>query len=231
MVVYLLEFRLHGYAKKYTKNLIYEVSRKFKARGVTRKRAVPHITLYGPFTTKNQNAVISKIAKICKKYDLVPFKIAGFNYFNNYKNKVIYLNIKPSKKLEELRREISKRLSGITHTKSSFDSRFNFYFHSTIAFKDIDKKFSNIYGYLKQKEEPNINQHLLRVTILKGSKILYEYDLMQKRLLNQKHAKNKALWRKTIGILKQKTPDFKMDIEENQTLFEKILDYLKWYIR
>jgi len=41
---YLIEFRFHGYAKKYLKRLIFGVSKKFKVKGVTRKRVVPHIT-------------------------------------------------------------------------------------------------------------------------------------------------------------------------------------------
>lgn len=45
-MVYLIEFRFHGYAKWYAKNLIYDVARRFKVKGVTENRAVPHIFLY-----------------------------------------------------------------------------------------------------------------------------------------------------------------------------------------
>jgi len=54
MVHYLIEFRFHGYAKKYAKQLIQEVAMKFRVKGVTRNRAVPHITLFGTFTTKQE---------------------------------------------------------------------------------------------------------------------------------------------------------------------------------
>ncbi len=202
MVHYLIEFRFHGYAKKSIKNLIHEVARKFKVKGVTRKRAIPHICLFGPFTSRNQKKVISEIVKIGENYNLVPFKIKGFNYFNNKKNKVIYLDIIPSKTLKKLRKELAIRLFKITKTKKH-DKKRKFYFHATIAFKDIDRKFDKIWKYLKKKEEPNINQHLLRITILKDKRILYEYDLLQKKLLNRGQAKSKYIWKKTIDLLKK----------------------------
>ncbi len=80
---YLIEFRFTGYAKKYSKSLIHEVARKFKVKGVTRKRAVPHITLYGPFTTKDEKQMVSVVVNTARKYELVPFKIKGFNYFDH----------------------------------------------------------------------------------------------------------------------------------------------------
>ena len=78
-----------------------------------------------------------------------------------------------------------------------------FYFHATIAFKDIDRKFDKIWRYLKKKEEPNINQHLVRITILKGRRILREYDLLQKRVLTRKQSLNRYIYQKTIKILKK----------------------------
>jgi len=38
----------------------------------------------------------------------------------------------------------------------------------------------------------------LRITILRNGKILYEYDLMLKRLLNRRQALSKRIWKKTI---------------------------------
>ena len=224
---YRVEFRLHGYAKRYAKILIFDISKKFRVNGITRKRAVPHVTLFGPFTATNIMQVLSEIVDMSKKYDLIPFQICGFDFFNNHKKKVIYLNIKPSKNLERLREDISQRLLKITNTKSDYDSKRNFYFHATVAFKDIDSKFSKIWNYLKQKEQKNINQHLLRITILKGNKMFYEYDLMQKRLLNQRQSKNKVLWKRTIEILKQKTPDFRQDLEQKENILERIKHAIK----
>ena len=218
---YLIEFRFQGYAKKYARTIIYDVARKFNVKGVTRKRAVPHITLYGPFTTRNERQVVSTVANIGRKYDLVPFKVEGFNHFNNWANKVIFLDIEPSNKLEHLRWELSQALRPITNSVSSFDKDKEFQFHSTIAFKDIDSKFAKIKEYMQSKEKPNINQHLLRITILKNGKILYEYDLIQKRLLNRYEARNKFHWQKTIQQFKNMNTTFQEEVENDDNFEEE----------
>jgi len=196
MVHYLIEFRFHGYAKKYARSLIHEVARKFRVKGVTRNRAVPHITLFGPFTTKHERKIVSEVVNIGGEFSLVPFIVKGFNYF--YKeHKVIYLDVNPSAELEELRRELAQRLSKISDSQP-WDNQKQFQFHSTVAFMDIDRKFPKIWEYIKEKEEPNIKQHLLRITILKGKRILYEYDPILKKLLNRRQALSRYWLNKTI---------------------------------
>jgi hypothetical protein len=165
---------------------------------------VPHISLYGPFLTRQQRQVVADVAKVCSRYRLVPFTFRGFNYFGNSINKVIYLDIVPSEALVNLRFELAKALLPITYSKSAEDkkTKLDFKFHSTIAFKDIDNKFEDIWRYINKKERPNIKQHLLRVTIIKSSKILYEYDLIQQRLLNRRQALDKRIFMETIRKLK-----------------------------
>ena len=219
MAHYIIEFRFHGYAKKYTKRLIYEVARKFGIKGVTRKKVVPHITLFGPFTTRYEKKMVSEVINVAKKYTLVPFKVKGFNFFDNTTNKVIYLDIEPCEELKQLRFEMSNRLRKITNTKSPQDrkNKNKFHFHATIAFKDIDKKFNQIWSYLKKKEwnyqkkkeEPNINQYLLRITILKSGKILCEYDLLLKRRLNRFQALSKRIYKQTVDILQKEQDRYK----------------------
>ena len=205
MPPYLIEFRFQGYARKYLKRSIFDVARRFHVEGVTRRRPVPHITLVGPFETREIKRVIMDVESIAKKYNLVNFKLKGFRYFNNPGGKVIYADIEPSKELEELRWELSKRLMGYARLKE-WDTRERFSFHATIAFKDIDRKFSKIWSYLKHKEKPNIDQHLLRITIIgKGGKIVCEYDLMLKRLLNRREALSGKVWKRTIFMFRVKS--------------------------
>jgi len=196
MVHYFIEFRFHGYAKKYAKSLIHEVARKFRVRGVTRNRAVPHIALFGPFTTRHEEKMVSEVVNVGREFSLVPFIVRGFDYFDK-EHKVIYLDVNPSVELKELRRELAQRLGKISDSQP-WDNQKQFQFHSTVAFRDIDRKFSKIWGYIKEKEEPNIKQHLLRITILKGKRILYEYDLMLKKLLNRRQALSRYWLNKTI---------------------------------
>lgn len=219
---YLIEFRFHGYAKKHVKELIYEVARKFNVRGVTRKRAVPHITLFGPFTTKDEKKMVSEVVSVLKNYDLVPFKL---RFFIGIRKKVIAVGVEPSEELKNIRREISQRLLPITKAKPKIrkiDSAHDFVFHTTIAFKDIEEKFDKIWRYIKRKEEPNINQHLLRVTVIKNRKILCEYDLMQRKRLNRRQALSKELWEKTVEIYYRKVGIY----APKENFFDKFNDSL-----
>ncbi len=127
---------------------------------------------------------------------MVPFIVKGFSYFNK-EHKVIYLDVNPSAELEKLRRELAQRLSKISDSQP-WDDKKQFQFHSTVAFRDIDRKFPKIWEYIKEKEEPNIKQHLLRITILKGNRILYEYDLILQKLLNRRQALSRYWLNKTI---------------------------------
>ena len=213
MVHYTIEFRFHRYANEYAERLIYEVARKFRIKGITRKKAVPHITLFGPFTTSYEKKMVSEVINIAEKYTLVPFKVKKFNFFDNATNKAIYLDTEPSEELKQLRYELSNRLRKITNTKSSQDrkNKNKFCFHAPIAFKDINKKFNQIWNYLKEKEEMDIdvNQYLLRITILKDGKFLCEYDLLLKRRLNRIQALSKHIYRQTIDTLKKEQECYK----------------------
>ena len=51
MAHFLVEFRMRGYAKENAKDIVYSIARKFRVRGVTRKKVVPYTSLYGPGTT------------------------------------------------------------------------------------------------------------------------------------------------------------------------------------
>lgn len=216
MAVYHIEFRIRGYAKRYAKTLIYDVGNKFRVRGVTRKHVVPHISLYGPFITRRQREVVAEVAKVCSRYRLVPFAFRGFNYFDNSKNKVIYLDIVPSEALVNLRFELAKSLLPITYSKSVEDkkTKADFKFHSTIAFKDIDTKFRDIWTYMNRKERPNLKQYLLRVTIIKNGKILYEYDLLQQRLLSRMQSLDKRIFAETIRRLRMNSDKEEDDFNE-----------------
>jgi len=130
--------------------------------------------------------------------------------------------------MEELRWEIARRLLKITKTKSVPDAKRKFHFHDAITFRDIDRKFSEIWKYIKSKEEPNINQHLLRITILKNGEILNEYDLIQKRLLSGRQAKSKHLFNQTINIFRNQNENFRKEIEIKRNFWDHIKSIFNW---
>ncbi len=195
---YLVEFRFHGRAKRYALALSKEISKKFKVKRVLRRGRPPHITLYGSFSARDEKELIKRFVWVCKRFDLVKFKVRGFSHIDR---SVVQLDIKPSRKLRELREALAVELNQFCEAQE-WDKPGNFIFHATLAFKDIEKKFDRIWRYLEKKRKPNIDQYLLRVTLLKNGKILREYDLAQRRLLGRKEALDKQVMKETMNILK-----------------------------
>lgn len=197
---YLIEFRFQGYAKKYAKELSADISRKFGVRRVARRGKPPHITLYGPFKTNTEKEILLKFIKICKSYDLIKFKLNGFSHIEN---RVVQLDVEPSKELNEMRSELAKELNPFCRSQEWDKPEKDFIFHATLAFRDIEGKFNQIWNYLQKLEKPEIDQYLLRVTLLKNGKILREYDLIQRSVLRRTEALNKQVFLKTIELLKE----------------------------
>ena len=90
MAHYLIEFRFSGNAKSDIRNLKEAISKKFR---VSKRRSIPHISLAGPLYTNDEKRLVKEIKDVCKKYELVKFRLDGFD---NFENRVIYVNINPS---------------------------------------------------------------------------------------------------------------------------------------
>jgi len=142
-----IEYRLRGYARKYedwVKKRAYDKAKELKVRPSNEQ--LPHITLYGPAITENISTVESEIVRTCamytKKYPLIPFSIDGFSRFDNKNRKVIYLEVNPSDTLKKFRWELSLNLRKkyLSVTKSIFDDKEQFEFHSTIIIFDYISK-------------------------------------------------------------------------------------------
>ena len=228
MPQFFVEFRFHGDAKRQLKGLIHEIARKFRVEGAIKYRPVPHMALfYGSSGTTDIRKVFASVEKAAKKYMLVPFKVERFDWRDNEEGeKVIVAGITASPELKKLRLELRKELSKISAPGPyDYDTEDAFWFHTVIAFKDIDHKFDKIWRYLMVKQQPQFAQHLVRITILgKGRKIMREYDLILKRWLNRWQALSWYWWRKTMNKLSELQG---LPPERKQSLLERLFDYIK----
>jgi len=195
---YLIEIRLMGESKHLARQLIYDIHRKFRVMGQVRKRPVPHVTLFGPFGTRNIRQVIRDIREVGAEYSELEYGIDGFDYFElkkkflfittSSKKNVIYLKIIPSENLKDFRHKLAKKLLKFTDAvNASHDSKEKFKYHATVAMKDIDRKFDRIWEYLKNYDIKTKGM-CYRITLLKEGKIMYEYDFPTKRLLNRRQS-------------------------------------------
>jgi calcineurin-like phosphoesterase family protein/2'-5' RNA ligase len=202
MAKYLIEFRFHGKAKYEIKKLVHDINKKYK---LSTKRTVPHITLVGPFNTNNEKNLIQEFESMCKNYSLMDFEIDGFNTFEN--TKVIYLEVKPSEILKEFRWILSKKLQSFCNL-NSYDYEREFIFHSTIAMKLPNHKYSNLNEYVKNISKVRFKHKLVRVTLLKNGLILREYDFLLKKSLKRNEAKSKQIYLQSMKILTNKLKQF-----------------------
>ena len=204
MTKYLLEFRLSGLARRYLKNLVIEVSREFKVTGATSNRVVPHVTLVGPFTTVHEKRLVRSLLIIGRKYHSVPFTISDFGSFGNWLTgrRVLFARIEPSAELNALHSDLLEGLKPFCNLNKTDSMKFEP--HATIAFKDIDNKFGKIKDFLSKKNSPTINHHVLRITLLRGNRILCEYDLFLRRLLSRSEALDRRLLSKTKTAVRRR---------------------------
>ena len=196
MTHYLIEIRFFGKAKWEIKKLISQINNKFHIR--TKHRAIPHITLAGPFYTRNERKLIYDFKKLCGKQPTMSFNVRGYDTFEN--TNVVFIKIDPEDNLTKFRRELSKTIKPYCNL-SPFDLLKDFKFHATLAMKLNECKFRNIKKYIKKIPRPNFKYSLMRVAIIKNKKILCEYDFMLNKLLNRYEAKNKGLLGKSFAKL------------------------------
>jgi len=199
MARYLIEFRFQSKKiRNYLKWMIHGINRKFR---VGKRKHVPHITLVGPITTNNENRLISDFARICSQTKLMKFKGSGFGTFDD--NRVVYVNIGASERLNEFRINLVEALKSYcglqSHDKRKEKDKFGY--HSTLAMKLDPKEFESIKNHIKSKPAPDFTQVVMRVTLLRNGKILREYDFVQRRLLNRRQALNKHITRKSKELL------------------------------
>lgn len=222
---FFIEFRFHGYAKRHLKKLVYEVARRFRVKGGIRYRPMPHMALfYGSSERVDIREVCAAVEKTGKQFELVPFTVDGFDWSHGEDGRVIAARIAASPELKELRLDLLGELSKIC-SPHRFDTQPDFWFHTTIAFKDIDQKFQQIWDYLSKKEKPYIRQHLIRITVLNGErKIEREYDLVLKRWLNRRQALSRGVYRKTVSRLSELTGEH---VEPGVSFWQRIVDVVR----
>lgn len=190
MTHYLIEFRFFGKTKHELKDLIWGIDRKFKLGHARRHRPVPHITLVGPFYTRDEERLISDFEELCAKQPIMTFRVRGFGTFDD--TRVVYLDIEPNETLDEFRWELSSKLRDYCNL-TSFDLGRKFHFHGTIAMKLSRYKFNEIKKYIEAKPEPEFTRCVMRVTLIKKQKILREYDFFLRRLLRRREAKSRSI--------------------------------------
>ncbi len=192
---YYIEIRYFGKAKHQIKRIINDVDNKFRLK---KSRKVPHITVIQPFTTKKQKWLVSDFKKICSKQKLMKFTIDGIGVFPFH---VVFAKVNPDEELLKFRKNLLKSIKSYCFVK---DIERSYKPHTTFALNMGFFNFFNIWFYLRSKSKLVFTNNVMRVTLLKDGKILYEYDFLKRKLLNRRQALSKKGLSQTFKRLKRR---------------------------
>ena len=199
MTHYLIDIRQMGSVKGQIRSLSNQLQEKFNLGD---KRVIPHITLAGPFSTRNEKKLIEDFTRVCSNQKKIPkYDVGGYGFFDD--SKVVFVTITPDETLKQFRYQLFRAISPYCSLRNyDLDSADEFRFHSTLAMKLDWLTFQRIKWYFRGQEGVIYRHHPIRATLLRNSKILCEYDFIQGRMLSRAQALSKATRMRDFDILK-----------------------------
>lgn len=161
---YLIAYLLNGEAKIKHESLTDKISGAF---GVFRLNGhiPPHITLKKPFEIDRADDVKKVevvLENFCKSRRKSPLKVSGFDHFGN---KVVFVDVFPTTATSNLITNLFVKLGDVPWL--DFDEfELNPRLHSTVAYKNIQEKFDEIWGFVSS-EQFDFDVELDNIAILK----------------------------------------------------------------
>ena len=161
---YSIFYLFGGEAGRYRDNLVQDVAQKFGERYILDSRMPAHLTLKVPFETNiNIQEVENALKEIASKYDAQEFEINGFD---NFHNRVIFLNFTMPNSIMEIKRELIQKFGDIKGILiHPHDREFNL--HATVAYCRNEKSFSDIWNHVNKIEKPNFKLRFDNLTLMK----------------------------------------------------------------
>ncbi len=152
---WLIGIRLRGNLRSDIQDYMKEVQFDFRDK----KRRFPHITLFGPFSTRMAERHIKyTLIRMARKYPKARFSTDGFSSFDNSGwfsagRGIIMAKIIPNEDLKRMRHDIAQEL--LPHSQASKydqDGKNDFEFHATLTIGMTGKLFEDINKALKSHE-------------------------------------------------------------------------------
>jgi len=190
MSTYLIEIRFGGEVKRRLREIIQNIARQVGSHSLVRGHYVPHISLYGPFRTREERTVLARLRDVCANYDIVPYRLQGFEHFNR---ETVYADVHTSQPLRELRYQLSQELEPVTFDAEAWDHNRWFNFHTTVARRE-SQKFEEIWDHVQNHERIKHDGYVKRINLIKDHNIRKEYSVPQGRFLNSDAATSRPGW-------------------------------------
>jgi 2'-5' RNA ligase len=196
---YLIDIRLMGSVKHQIRSLSNRLQERFNLGD---RQVIPHITLVGPFSTHDEKQLVADFTRICESQKGIPkYEVGGYGFFDS--SRVIFVEIRPDENLRQYRWQLSQAFAPYCTFRSyDLDSADQFRFHSTLAMKLDWLTYQRIKWDFRNQENVRYQHHPIRVTLLRDSRIVCEYDFVQGRMLSRSQARSKATRKRDFDALK-----------------------------
>ncbi len=179
--------------------------------------------------------LIDTIGMVTAGYDPVLFTIEGWEMREGMHGSVIAFPVKPSEPLKKLTSSIAGSLSSLVQSQNIWDCHpESKWFHVTVANRMDLKTAGTVYSALTS-QPPDANQrgiilglidllrrvflwrkgqeirpvtldeHGLRLTLMKGESIFAEYDFLEKRWISGDYSHSGKSWQNTLALFRQKS--------------------------
>lgn len=190
-VSYFTEYRLCGKLREEIISIQNELVRKFPDFYQFDKQ-VPHITLVPPIKQKiAKEFILESVREELKSARVLEFKVKNYDFFDNEDKKPIFLKVGFDKNFNTLRERLVARLRKKVEIVDNYEQE-GFNPHISLGYTEDKKDAKGIVDYLNNKYYNKMRQILDRISILNGNRILWEYDIFNRKTLSRTEAlKNK----------------------------------------
>lgn len=199
-----VEVRTGGDTKSELRTIINDVADEFSVTELSEAHVVPHVPLFGPYDTARGSEVKRQLIETLSDFDVVPYRIAGFDTFHNEQR--VDITVVPSIELVSLRKQIGEVLQPLTKNYPAWDEDLKLEFRIPVVDSSqlATGNVTAVLEYLESRFDPTFDEYATRVTSLRNEKILWEYDLLQDRVLEQNEATSATAWRRTEELLDER---------------------------
>ena len=190
MTRYLIDIRQMGPVRHQIHALSARLEEQFPIRD---RQVVPHITLAGPFSTNDEERLLRDFARVCENHSGTPqYEVGGYGCFDA--SRVVFVAILPDESLRQFRAALTEAFTPYC-TLRDYDRvpADGFRFHSTLAMNLDWLTFQRIKWFIRHQEPVLHRPHPVRVTLLRNSRVLCEYDFARRRMLTGAQARGRAI--------------------------------------
>ena len=188
---YFTEYRLCGKLRLELISIQNELERKFPDFNQFDEQKL-HITLVPPINQKTaKEFLLESIREELKSTRILEFKVKNYGFFDNEDKKPIFVKVCFDKNFNRVREKLIARLRKKVEIVNRFENE-GFNPHIALGFTERKQDAKEIVGFLNKKHHIKIRQIFDRISILNGNRILWEYDIFNKKTLGRTEAlKNK----------------------------------------